>query len=79
VSHDECWDEWWVFDSTVPEDFKVTAFCNFCLPIAEYKQLDFENGCQLDLFLERYRPAAVFGNHQFSAYIVYAETEGAAT
>ena len=74
VSHDDCWDEWWVFDSLVPENFEVTAFCNFGLPIAQYKELDFENGCSLDHYLERYRPVAVLGNSQHSAYLIRVAT-----
>ncbi|HXY79393.1 MAG TPA: hypothetical protein VEI08_02025 [Candidatus Bathyarchaeia archaeon] len=75
VSHDDCWDEWWVFDRPVPESFNVTAFCNFCLPIAEYKELNFENMCPLERYLEQYRPVAVLGNNQRSAYLIHPATD----
>jgi hypothetical protein len=70
TSHDDCWDEWWVFESRVPDDFLVKAFCNFGLPISRYKEVDFENLCPLDRYLDMYRPTAVFGNNQISGYLV---------
>ena len=54
VSHDQCWDEGWGFDTAAPEDFNVTAFCNLLLPIADYKELNFGDGPPLELFLKRY-------------------------
>jgi len=70
VSHDDCWDEWWVFDDFVSQSLDVRAFCNFGLPISDYKELDFEKLCPLDRYLEQYRPVAVFGNNQRSAYLI---------
>lgn len=73
VSHDDCWDEWWVFDNLVPQNFEVRAFCNFGLPIAQYKEVDYF--CPLDSYLERYRPVAVLGNNQDSAYLIRLDTD----
>src|SRR5687767_2846511 len=48
VSHDKYCDEWWVFDSRIPLDFAVNAFCNYVgMRIVDYQQLDFEGACPL--------------------------------
>ena len=73
VSHDDCWDEWWVFDNLVPQDFEVRAFCNFGLPIGKYKDVDYF--CPLGSYLERYRPVAVLGNNQDSAYLIRVDAD----
>lgn len=73
VSHDDCWDEWWVFDNLVPQNFEVRAFCNFGLPIVQYKDVDYF--CPLGSYLELYRPAAVLGNNQESAYLIRLDTD----
>src|SRR5581483_1149892 len=66
VSHDAYYDEWWVFDSSVPSDFSVAAFCNYTgMRIGDYKQLDWADGCPLDNYLDRFRPKLVFGNNDF--------------
>jgi hypothetical protein len=75
ISHDDCWDEWWVFDNQVPQDFEVTAFCNYNFTISRYKELDFEGGCRLDHYLARFRPAGVFGNNQLCAYLIRADAK----
>lgn len=70
ASHDDYCDEWWVFDSQVPPDFDVVAFCNFVgVRIANHKELDFEGGCRLDQYLARFAPALMFGNNEY-AYVV---------
>ena len=70
TSHDEYCDEWWVFDSQVPADFEVVAFCNYVgMRITNYSALDFEGGCRLDHYLARFSPALVFGNNEY-AYVV---------
>ncbi|HEY2584535.1 MAG TPA: hypothetical protein VGI81_02075 [Tepidisphaeraceae bacterium] len=70
VSHDEYCDEWWVFDSMVPADFDVVAFCNFTeMRIANYKELDFEGACRLDRYLAKFAPTLMFGNNEY-AYVV---------
>jgi hypothetical protein len=70
TSHDEYCDEWWVFDSQIPPDFDVVAFCNYCdMRIANYKELDFEGACRLDQYLAQFAPALVFGNNEY-AYVV---------
>ena len=70
MSHDQFYDEWWVFDSVVPNDFQVTAFCNYLsMRIDCYKELDFDGGCRLDEYLARFQPVAVFGCNEF-AYVV---------
>ncbi len=69
VARHDCFDEWWVFDHLVPENFGVTAFCNFGMAIGQYKEGDFENRCRLDHYWERYRPVGVLGNNQRSAYL----------
>ncbi len=69
-SHDEYCDEWWVFDSRVPPDFSVVAFCNFLgMRIANYRDLEFEGGCHLDEYLSKFSPALVFGCNDY-AYVV---------
>jgi hypothetical protein len=40
VSHEESYDEWWVFETVVPPTFRVNAFCNYGMPIGRCK------GCQ---------------------------------
>jgi hypothetical protein len=73
VSHDEYCDEWWVFDAIVPLDFRVHSFCNFINQrIADYKELDYEQGCPLDHYLEKFRPVAIFGNNEM-AYLITRE------
>ncbi|HXI83772.1 MAG TPA: hypothetical protein VNL17_06745 [Verrucomicrobiae bacterium] len=70
VSHDEYCDEWWVFESDIPKDFTVEPFCNYVgMRIADYKQLDWDNGCPLDLYLSKYNPVAVFGNNE-NGYLI---------
>jgi hypothetical protein len=70
VSHDAYCDEWWLFDGPVPSDFAVLAFCNYTgMRIADYKQLDWPEGCPLDSYLGRFRPKVVFGNNDFG-YVI---------
>ena len=70
VSHDEYCDEWWIFEGDVPQDFKVEPFCNYVgMRIADYKQLDWNDGCPLDLYLTKYNPVAVFGNNE-NGYLI---------
>jgi len=70
VSHDGYCDEWWVFEGTIPRDFIVAAFCNFTsMRIADYKKLDWPEGCPLDSYLNRFRPKVVFGNNEFGYMI----------
>ena len=70
VSHEQFCDEWWIFDQVIPTDFDVHSFCNFIgMTISDYKQLDWDNGCPLDSYLQRFRPIVVFGNNEFS-YII---------
>lgn len=69
VSHDEFYDEWWVFENAVPPTFKVRAFCNFAMPIGQYKRLDWDEGVPLDRYLQEFAPIAVFGNNE-SAYLI---------
>ncbi len=74
VSHEGYCDEWWVFDSSIPADFAVTAFCNYArMRIAEYKKLDWDAGCPLDAYLERFSPKLVFGNNEFG-YVITRES-----
>jgi hypothetical protein len=73
VSHDGYCDEWWVFDGSIPRDFSVNAFCNCTnMRIADYKQLDWDAGCPLDKYLERFHPKLVFGNNEFG-YVITRE------
>ena len=73
VSHDVYCDEWWLFDTPVPPDFSVTAFCNYTgMRISDYKQLDWEAGCPLDSYLDRFRPLVVVGNNEFRYVIARA-------
>jgi hypothetical protein len=75
VSHNKYCDEWWIFDQTVPSEFDVHSFCNFIgTRIADYKQLDWDNGCPLDSYLQRFRPVAVFGNNELG-YLVSSHSE----
>jgi hypothetical protein len=70
VSHDAYCDEWWVFDGLVPSDFSVAAFCNYTgMRIADYKQLDWAEGCPVDSYLDRFRSKLVFGNNDFG-YVI---------
>jgi len=70
VSHDAYCDEWWVFTGSIPSDFSVSAFCNYVgMRIAEYKKLDWPEGCPLDSYLDRFRPMLVFGNNDFG-YVI---------
>jgi hypothetical protein len=70
TSHDGFCDEWWVFDLPVPEGFEVRPFCNFVgMRIADYRDLDWSDGCPLDEYLARFRPLMVFGNNERS-YVI---------
>lgn len=69
ISHDDYCDEWWIFRSPIQPDFQVTAFCNYNKSINQYKELDFEGGCNLDLYLHRFQPVAVFGSND-AGYLV---------
>ena len=71
VSHIEYCDEWWVFEDPIPRDFEVVALCNYIgTTIATYKELDFSGGCQLDSYLEKFRPIAVLGNNSLGYLII---------
>ena len=71
VSHHACCDEWWIFEDPIPADFEVVAPCNFVgTTIGTYKELDFPGGCQLDLYLEKFQPVAVFGNNSLGYLII---------
>ena len=71
VSHDLSYDEWWVFDGHIPVDFRVHSFCNFVgMQIADYKELDWEDGCPLDTYLKQFCPIAVFGNNE-RGYVIF--------
>jgi hypothetical protein len=69
VSHEEVYDEWWVFETAVPPTFKVNAFCNYGMPIGRYKELDWKDGVPLDSYLREFAPIAMFGNNG-SAYLI---------
>jgi hypothetical protein len=70
ISHDDFCDEWWIFESVVPPNFEVEAFCNYVSNrIGDYKKLDFDGGCRLDSYLEQFQPVAMFGSNDFG-YLV---------
>lgn len=71
VSHDGIFDEWWVFETVVPVGFEVHAFCNYVnMRIAEYRELDWDQGCPLEKYLNNLQPLAVFGNNELAAYLI---------
>jgi hypothetical protein len=74
VSHHAYCDEWWIFEGTIPQNFEVVALCNYIgTTIATYKELDFHSGCELDSYLEKFRPLAVLGNSRRGYLIVDSE------
>ena len=74
VSHIAYCDEWWIFEDPIPLDFEVVALCNYIgNTIATYKDLDYPGFCQLDAYLEKFRPLAVFGNNSRGYLIVDSE------
>lgn len=71
LSHEEIYDEWWIFDGAVPAAFSVKALCNY--NVTDYEAVAFT--CPLEDYLKKFRPVAVFGNASDFGYLIQRRAE----